>query len=121
MATPKTASKSAKPAARKTPAISDAEWVVMREFWQRGKGTVALDFAARALVVAGAFFRATRAPAGAGVRLAGASRGGGPARPGRFPGERRGREGANYARRGADAPPRAADDLGCRCRGHRRV
>ena len=23
------------------PAISDAEWVVMREFWQRGRGTVA--------------------------------------------------------------------------------
>lgn len=23
------------------PAISDAEWVVMREFWQRGQGTVA--------------------------------------------------------------------------------
>src|SRR5690242_3071582 len=23
------------------PAISDAEWIVMREFWQRGQGTVA--------------------------------------------------------------------------------
>src|SRR6187402_2967388 len=41
MASPKTAPKSAQPAAPKMPAISDAEWVVMREFWQLGKGTVA--------------------------------------------------------------------------------
>ncbi len=27
--------------AQSLPAISDAEWIVMREFWQRGEGTVA--------------------------------------------------------------------------------
>src|SRR4051812_38201433 len=29
------------PGAKSLPAISDAEWIVMREFWLRGKGTVA--------------------------------------------------------------------------------
>lgn len=38
---PKPSDSKAQPAPKPLPAISDAEWVVMREFWHRGEGTVA--------------------------------------------------------------------------------